>query len=267
MRIRHPESGMETVRIRDPGWKKVGSGINIPDPQRWIFPTLICSYISRIFPSGPADSGYRNIGGFFIHWPVFLRIFPGYILADLSWRIFASRAGLLHFSGFFPLGQLAVGMTWLDYKISSVSCVIEVDCVACCLLAPSAESADLGGGWWVVGGRGPVLFVRNIWRPLSIEQSTFSLEHIILYKFHSDPTLHPLGKPGPSVHHTSFCYTNYNGHTAPSRAVFRIRIRIRRSARSICFWTPGSTSGSIMYLYGSGSGSFHQQEKETDEKL
>ena len=27
-----PGSGMETVRIRDPGWKKVGSGINIPDP-------------------------------------------------------------------------------------------------------------------------------------------------------------------------------------------------------------------------------------------
>jgi len=24
---------METVRIRDPGWEKVGSGINIPDPQ------------------------------------------------------------------------------------------------------------------------------------------------------------------------------------------------------------------------------------------
>jgi hypothetical protein len=28
-----PGSGMETVRIRDPGWKKVGSGINIPDPH------------------------------------------------------------------------------------------------------------------------------------------------------------------------------------------------------------------------------------------
>jgi hypothetical protein len=27
-----PGSGMETVRIRDPGWKKVGSEINIPDP-------------------------------------------------------------------------------------------------------------------------------------------------------------------------------------------------------------------------------------------
>jgi hypothetical protein len=26
---------METVRIRDPRWKKVGSGINIPDPQHW----------------------------------------------------------------------------------------------------------------------------------------------------------------------------------------------------------------------------------------
>jgi hypothetical protein len=30
-------SGMETVRIRDPGWKKSdpGSGINIPDPPYW----------------------------------------------------------------------------------------------------------------------------------------------------------------------------------------------------------------------------------------
>jgi hypothetical protein len=37
-----PRSGTETGRIRDPGWKKVGSGIgdlgfgiNIPDPQYW----------------------------------------------------------------------------------------------------------------------------------------------------------------------------------------------------------------------------------------
>jgi hypothetical protein len=27
-----PESGIETVRIRDPGWKKVGSGIRDKDP-------------------------------------------------------------------------------------------------------------------------------------------------------------------------------------------------------------------------------------------
>jgi hypothetical protein len=26
-------SGMEKIRIRDLGWKKFGSGINIPDPQ------------------------------------------------------------------------------------------------------------------------------------------------------------------------------------------------------------------------------------------
>jgi hypothetical protein len=26
-------SGMEKIRIRDPGWKKFGYGINIPDPQ------------------------------------------------------------------------------------------------------------------------------------------------------------------------------------------------------------------------------------------
>jgi hypothetical protein len=28
-----PGSGMGKIRIRDPGWKKFGSGINIPDPQ------------------------------------------------------------------------------------------------------------------------------------------------------------------------------------------------------------------------------------------
>jgi hypothetical protein len=30
-----PGSGMETVRIRHPERKKVGSGINIPDPPHW----------------------------------------------------------------------------------------------------------------------------------------------------------------------------------------------------------------------------------------
>jgi hypothetical protein len=29
-----PGSRMEKIRIPDPGWKKVGSGINIPDPQQ-----------------------------------------------------------------------------------------------------------------------------------------------------------------------------------------------------------------------------------------
>jgi hypothetical protein len=28
-----PGSGMEKIRFRDPGWKKVGSEISIPDPQ------------------------------------------------------------------------------------------------------------------------------------------------------------------------------------------------------------------------------------------
>jgi hypothetical protein len=31
-----PGSGMTTVGIRDPGWKKVGSGMFIPDPPHWI---------------------------------------------------------------------------------------------------------------------------------------------------------------------------------------------------------------------------------------
>ncbi len=48
MRIRDQGSGMETVRIRDSGLKKGGSGINIPDPQHCcpkvfgeIFPVFI----------------------------------------------------------------------------------------------------------------------------------------------------------------------------------------------------------------------------------
>jgi hypothetical protein len=35
-----PGSGRKTVRIRDPGWKKVGSEINIPDPQHCFIPVL-----------------------------------------------------------------------------------------------------------------------------------------------------------------------------------------------------------------------------------
>jgi hypothetical protein len=32
---------METIWIRDPGWKKVGSGKNIPDPQHWLLPVSV----------------------------------------------------------------------------------------------------------------------------------------------------------------------------------------------------------------------------------
>ena len=31
-----PGSGIRDGDSSDPGWKKVGSGINIPDPQHWI---------------------------------------------------------------------------------------------------------------------------------------------------------------------------------------------------------------------------------------
>jgi hypothetical protein len=31
----NPGTGMEKIRIRDPGRNKFGSGINIPDPQHW----------------------------------------------------------------------------------------------------------------------------------------------------------------------------------------------------------------------------------------
>jgi hypothetical protein len=36
-----PGSGMETVRIRDPGWKKVGSGIKILDPQHCLLEIMV----------------------------------------------------------------------------------------------------------------------------------------------------------------------------------------------------------------------------------
>jgi hypothetical protein len=44
-----PGSGMETIRIRDPGWEKVGSGINIPDLQHCMedSPTLDIPFLYR----------------------------------------------------------------------------------------------------------------------------------------------------------------------------------------------------------------------------
>jgi hypothetical protein len=33
--VADPGSGMEKIWFRDPGWKKIGSWINIPDPQYW----------------------------------------------------------------------------------------------------------------------------------------------------------------------------------------------------------------------------------------
>jgi hypothetical protein len=39
-----PGSGMEKSRIRDPGWKKVGSGINIPDQQHLVLVPLLWSW-------------------------------------------------------------------------------------------------------------------------------------------------------------------------------------------------------------------------------
>jgi hypothetical protein len=48
-----PGSGMETVRIRDPGWKKVGSGINIPDPQHCLFLTNLFVLLGTESPDDP----------------------------------------------------------------------------------------------------------------------------------------------------------------------------------------------------------------------
>jgi hypothetical protein len=41
MRIWDPGSGMETVRIRDPGWKKVGSGIRDKHPGSTTLPKIM----------------------------------------------------------------------------------------------------------------------------------------------------------------------------------------------------------------------------------
>jgi hypothetical protein len=53
MRIRDPESRMETIRIRDPGWKKVrsGTGINIPDPQHWLYQYRVWTACTVLFVS------------------------------------------------------------------------------------------------------------------------------------------------------------------------------------------------------------------------
>jgi hypothetical protein len=40
MRIRDPGSGMETVQIQDPGWKKVGSGIRDKHPGSATLPKI-----------------------------------------------------------------------------------------------------------------------------------------------------------------------------------------------------------------------------------
>jgi hypothetical protein len=55
MRIRDPGSGMETVRIRDPEWKKVGSGIRDKHPG---FATLAAAVSS--VPVGTAECGDKT---------------------------------------------------------------------------------------------------------------------------------------------------------------------------------------------------------------
>jgi hypothetical protein len=69
MRIRDPESGMETVRIRDPGWKKVRSGIRNKHPgsatlKKW-FPSSrkydpVCSSRIGILTLPIPDPGVKK---------------------------------------------------------------------------------------------------------------------------------------------------------------------------------------------------------------
>jgi hypothetical protein len=46
----HPDSGSGTLLNLDPGWKKLGSGTNIPDPQHYIFKPLIFLEIHKELP-------------------------------------------------------------------------------------------------------------------------------------------------------------------------------------------------------------------------
>jgi hypothetical protein len=48
------------TRIRDPGWKKFGSGINIPDPKLWVKNTV-------------GDAGLGSGSGSFYHHAKIIR--------------------------------------------------------------------------------------------------------------------------------------------------------------------------------------------------
>ncbi len=51
-----PASGMEKIRIRDPGWTKLGSGINIPDPQHCFLHSSVAGpYLSFLNCSAMRD--------------------------------------------------------------------------------------------------------------------------------------------------------------------------------------------------------------------
>ncbi len=70
---------METVQIRDPGWKKIGSGINIPDPQHWFFwvahcqtliiscPHLILNLLLHLVDDLRLELGQQVQDGFLVH--------------------------------------------------------------------------------------------------------------------------------------------------------------------------------------------------------
>jgi hypothetical protein len=59
-------SGMETVRILDPGWKKVGSGINIPDPPHWL--TVNLELACTILETVSVDSGSELVFKMFLNF-------------------------------------------------------------------------------------------------------------------------------------------------------------------------------------------------------
>ncbi len=46
------------MRIRDLGWKKIGSGINIPDPQHCVFGNLCIAVLISVPELDPDQAGF-----------------------------------------------------------------------------------------------------------------------------------------------------------------------------------------------------------------
>jgi len=50
------DQGSGIFFIRDPGRKKLGSGINIPDPQHWLYGCILCTDPTNL----PYDTTIRH---------------------------------------------------------------------------------------------------------------------------------------------------------------------------------------------------------------
>jgi hypothetical protein len=63
--VADPGSGMETVRIRDPGWKKVGSGIRDKHPESATLISAVVCCFRLIFRSYCHNVKIKFLIGFF----------------------------------------------------------------------------------------------------------------------------------------------------------------------------------------------------------